>query len=114
MRQAVREALERVHDTPLRNAADGLPLITSLGIIEGEILIALERDGALTLRELTRALTWPARLIMMAVGGLVREHLIQVTQFERDLVIEPTQAVADVTVADEPVTQEAVPEVWGG
>jgi hypothetical protein len=70
------------------------PLITTLGLIEGEVLTVLEDHGATTLRGLIRELEWPARMVMMAVGALVREHLVRATQRELEMVVEPIQVPA--------------------
>ncbi len=70
------------------------PLITTLGLIEGEVLTFLEEHGATTLRALIRELEWPARMVMMAVGALVREHLVRATQRELEVILEPLPALA--------------------
>lgn len=67
---------------------EDIPLITTLGLIEGEVLTFLEEHGATTLRGLIRELEWPARMVMMAVGGLVREHLVRATQRELEVILE--------------------------
>ncbi len=109
MREAVRVALEKTGSPPLPSEVEGVPLMTTLGIVEGEILIYLERYGAATLRELTRTLDWPARLVTMAVGGLVRERLARAEEFDLEVVVEPVgKPTARIT------TEEPVPEVWGG
>lgn len=82
------------------------PLIATLGLIGGEVLTFLEDHGATTLRELIRELGWPARMVMMAVGGLIREHLVRATQHELEVVFEP--------LARGVLRQEHTPEIWGG
>ncbi len=84
-------------------------LITTLGLIEGEVLTFLEERGATTLRGLIRELQWPARMIMMAVGALIREHLVRTTQRELEVIIEPIWGTARRSERQEPT-----PEVWGG
>ena len=70
----------------------GRSLLTPLGIIEGEILTALEEHGPTTLRRLIRELKWPTPMVMMAIGALIRERLVRATQQELNLVIEPMLA----------------------
>jgi hypothetical protein len=64
-------------------------LMSPLGVVEGEVLMYLEEHGATTLRQLTRELAWPASMVMMAVGALVRESLARAVQHELEIVIEP-------------------------
>lgn len=89
---------------------EGRSLITTLGLVEGDILSYMERYGACTLRELTRSLDWPSRLVMMAVGALVRDHILRAMEHDLEIVLMrlPEQA------AQVPATEEPVPEVWGG
>ena len=108
MRETVRLALERAQDIP-PHETEGTPLITTLAMVEGEVLSYVEQYGASTLRELTRTLEWPPRLITMAVGGLVRERLVKATQFAFDIIVEPLEINAAL-----PTKEEPVPEVWGG
>ena len=68
---------------------EDIPLVTTLGLIEGEVLTFLEDHGATTLRGLARELKGPARMVMMAVGALIREHLIRATQRELEVILEP-------------------------
>ena len=77
-------------------------LMTSLGVVEGEVLTYLERHGATPLRRLVRELDWAAPLVTMAVGALVREGLASALQHELELIIavRPKESPA--------------PEVWGG
>ena len=62
-------------------------LITPLGLVEGDILTFLEEHGATTLRRLIRGLEWPARMVMMGVGALVRERLVQAMQLDVEVVL---------------------------
>ncbi|MBI4341061.1 MAG: hypothetical protein HY598_02120 [Candidatus Omnitrophica bacterium] len=66
----------------------GAPLMTTLGIVSGEILTDLEQHGPATLRYLIRELNWPVPVVMMAVGALIREGLIQARQHELEILIE--------------------------
>ena len=69
-------------------AETGAPLMTPVGVIEGDVLAMLERDGATTLRRLIRELEWPAPLVMMAVGALIREGLVTAIQRELEVRVE--------------------------
>jgi hypothetical protein len=78
----------------------GQPVITTLGLVEGDVLTYLERHGTTTLRHLIRQLDWPARMVMMAVGGLIREHLVQATQRELEVLVAlapEARAIADTS-----------------
>lgn len=68
--------------------AEGAPLMTTLGIISGEILTDLEQHGSSTIRRLMRELSWTAPLVTMAVGALIREGLIRASQHDLEIVIE--------------------------
>ena len=85
-------------------------LMTTIGIVEGEVLAYLDTHGATTLRHLTRELEWPTTMIMMAVGALVREGLARAVQHELEIIVDlwhvRPRAFAS---ADLPV-----PGVWGG
>lgn len=65
------------------------PLITTLGLVEGDVPAFLEDHGATTLRGLIRELEWPSRMVMMAVGALVRERLVRAAQRELKVILEP-------------------------
>ena len=89
---------------------EGRALITTLAMVEGDILTYMERFGACTLRELTRNIEWPSRLVTMAAGGLVRERMIRAIEHDLEVVLERLPE----TAASIPRTDEAVPEAWGG
>ncbi len=89
---------------------EGTPVITTVGIISGEILTDLEQHGSSTLRRLIRELSWPMPLVVMAVGALVREGLIRASQHDLEMVIELRR---EWRVPVEFKTQ-AAPEAWGG
>ena len=67
----------------------GRALVTSLGIIEGEVLLYLDVSGATTVRRLIRELEWPAPMVTMGVGALIREGLVRARQHELEVIIEP-------------------------
>ncbi|OGX28852.1 MAG: hypothetical protein A3B78_02720 [Omnitrophica WOR_2 bacterium RIFCSPHIGHO2_02_FULL_67_20] len=80
-------------------------LVTSLGIIEGEVLLHLDVHGATPMRRLIRDLEWSSPLVTMALGALIREGLVRARQHELELIIEPKRPA---------LISEAVPEAWGG
>ena len=63
-------------------------LITQLGLAEGDVLTCLEEHGFTTLRRLIRELDWPASIIMMAIGALVRARLILAIQHDLEILIQ--------------------------
>ena len=67
-------------------------LMTPLGVIEGEILTYLEQRGATALRRLIRELEWPAPLVMMAVGALVRDRLVRAARHDLEIIVEPDRS----------------------
>ena len=63
-------------------------LITSLGIVEGEVLEYLDSHQGVSLRRLNQELEWPAYMVMMAVGALIRESLVQGTRGDLEVVVK--------------------------
>jgi DNA-binding MarR family transcriptional regulator len=62
-------------------------LITPLGLVEGDVLTYLEEHGATSVRRLIRALDWPAPMVLMAVGALVRERLVRAVQHDLEVIV---------------------------
>ena len=102
-------------DHASRREASGTegPLVKSLGLVEGEILAQVRVGGPTTLRGLMRALNWPARMVLMAVGALLHAGLVEAEERELEVVIrtaaQPCPAPEEAEGAN-----ERVPEVWGG
>ena len=92
---------------PVREREQSTSLMTPLGLIEGEVLTHVEGYGATALRRLIRELEWPATLVMMAVGALVREGLIRAVQHDLEIILQPVTAFP-------PGETRGTPEVWGG
>jgi hypothetical protein len=65
----------------------GSSLMTPIGLIEGDILTVLERDGATAMRRLIRELDWPAPMVFMAVGALIREGLLRAIRHDLEIVL---------------------------
>ncbi len=57
-----------------------IALITKLSLVEGEILTYLEKRGVARLRRIVYDLEWPMAEVMMAVGALIRERLVEIRQ----------------------------------
>jgi DNA-binding MarR family transcriptional regulator len=64
-------------------------VVTLLGLVEGEVLTHLEEHGTTTLRGLIRALDWPAPMVTMGVGVLIRHGLVNGVQRDLEVVLEP-------------------------
>lgn len=82
--------LPMVGEEQKRRAADAVPgsLMTPLGLVEGEVLRYLDRRGSATLRRLNRELRWPAYMVMMAVGALIRAGLVRGVQHELEVILK--------------------------
>lgn len=53
-----------------------VPIITILGVVEGEVLEWLESHGPMPLYRLIQAQERPPSLIIMAVGALIRQGML--------------------------------------
>ncbi len=69
-------------------ASDHPSIMTPLGVVEGEVLTYLDRHGDTTLRRLNRELSWPAYMVMMAVGALVRAGLVRGIQRNLEVLVK--------------------------
>lgn len=67
----------------LRNSIEPIPIISFMGIIQGEILDLIEKKGGLTLRQILKNLRRPTHLVTMALGVLVYSGLVRAAQGER-------------------------------
>ena len=65
----------------------GMSVLTELELAEGDVLMYLERFGTTALRRLVRELDWPAGLVMMAIGALIREGLVRATRHELEVLL---------------------------
>lgn len=65
----------------------GMSLLTLVGVVEGDVLDYVEVHGRTTLHRLVQGLEWPSRIIVMAVGALIRQGLIRGTQTELEVVL---------------------------
>ena len=92
------------------SAPEVVSLMTPLGLVGGEALAYLEEHGATTVRRLIRELEWPSHMVMMAVGALIREGLVQAIQHDLEVSVELVPAEV---VPSQPET-ERVPEAWSG
>ena len=78
----------------------GTSLMTPLGLIAGEVLTYVEERGATAVRRLVRDLEWPAQMVTMAIGSLIREGLVRAVQHDLEVIIE-TVPERPVAVQDE-------------
>ena len=67
----------------------GAVLNTTISIVEGEILTYLEKHGFSRLKKVIRDLEWPMAEVMMAVGALIREGLIEVRRDRFGVLLSP-------------------------
>ncbi len=61
----------------------------------GELLKEVEWSGATTLRQLIRKLDWPVHLVVMAVGVLVRQGSMRITERELEVIVEAVPECSD-------------------
>lgn len=66
-------------------------LMTPIGVVAGDILSYLGEHGTTPLRRLVRDLPWTSPMVMMAVGALIREGLIEADQHELEVVVSLLQ-----------------------
>lgn len=71
---------------------NGRSLMTTLGLIEGEVVTYLEGRGSSTLRQVVQEVEGPARLIMMATGSLIRKGIIAGYQRELEVLLRMAAA----------------------
>ncbi len=74
---------------------DGLPLMTTLGLVGGDALTYLEDRGAMRLEELSQRLDWPQWMTLMGVGALVRQGLVRATQRGSDVMLRTRETAQD-------------------
>ena len=88
--QAPAHAIEAREAYECANADDcafGSRLMTTLGLIEGEILTFLDDHGAGDIPELVQQLGRPGLLVTMAVGALIRDRLVRVVCRDGELLL---------------------------
>jgi len=69
--------------------SEGVSLKAVLGIVEGEILLYLEEHGFGRLRKIVRDLDWPMDEIIIAVGALIHEGLVEVRRDRFGVLLQP-------------------------
>ena len=67
----------------------GATVMTTLALVEGEILDYLEQHGLARLRKVVRELEWPTAEVIMGVGALVREGLIEARRDRFGVLLRP-------------------------
>ena len=65
-------------------------LVTNLGVVAGEILTYLEENGATSLNILISKLESSSRMVVMAVGSLIRQGLVVGVQRGWEIIVEPS------------------------
>ena len=73
-----------------KSTKEGASLASILSVIEGEILLYLEKYGYARLRKLVRELDWPMAEVMMGIGALIREGLVEVRRDRFGVILQPT------------------------
>jgi len=68
--------------------------MTPLGVVEGDVLTWLEVHGPTTLRQLVDELDWPAPLVAMGLGALIREGLAEGLQQGLEIVVHDRHAAS--------------------
>ena len=63
-------------------------LMTRIALVEGNVLERLENEKIIILRELIKDLDWEPCAISMAVGSLMRQGMIECTEYNQDVFIE--------------------------
>ena len=63
-------------------------LMTRLAFVEGSILERLEKEKYMAIRELMEELEWEPCAVTMAVGSLMRQGMIQCTEYGEDVFLE--------------------------
>jgi len=84
------QALMSTDEEVGNNATERVPhpsLMTPLGVVEGEVLTFLDRQRGATLRQLNHTLQWPAYMVMMAVGALIRAGLVRGIQHDLEVML---------------------------
>ncbi len=66
-------------------------VITTLGLIGGEVLVYLETCGPVSASEIVKKLVWPHEMTYMAIGALVRQRLVSATASNGEIVIHPLE-----------------------
>jgi len=80
MNNAIKE--EGTRSSPVQSS-----WMTSLGIIEGEVLYHLEKRGFATQQQIIEALSWPSVMVTMSIGSLIREGLVKAKSLGGELVL---------------------------
>ena len=62
--------------------------MTRIALVEGNVLERLENEKIIILRELIKDLDWEPCAISMAVGSLMRQGMIECTEYNQDVFIE--------------------------
>lgn len=64
-----------------------IPIISMIGIVQGEILECLETNGELLMRQIIQSLHRPTHLVAMSLGALVYNGLVVAMQDDRFITV---------------------------
>lgn len=95
MSQTFGPLMQEARERPCRSLGESL--MTPLGIVEGEVLVYLDRHHITTLRRLNQAMAAPSYLVMMAVGALIRAGLVRGAQHDLEVVVRSKQHLHGLT-----------------
>src|SRR4051812_1919911 len=96
--------MKREHNAAVDAATEEAPaavVLANMGLIGGEILVALDTCGPISMRDLTRKLDWSSDLILMAAGALAHQRRIEATVRNGAVFIAPlgdAAATSEATV----------------
>ena len=68
--------------------------MTPIGVAEGEVLSFLDEHGTVAIRRLVQQLEWPAPIVLMGVGALIRDGLACVRQHGAEMVVATLASMA--------------------
>lgn len=67
---------------------EGVSLMTPIALVEGEVLNYLEANGSSTLKRIIEELKWPAVMILMGIGALIRGGLVRAKKIQDSVLLE--------------------------
>lgn len=80
--------IDSLEQVGIRRGHEGMPLMTALGLIGGDVLTYLDDHGAARLEELSQRIDWPRWMTLMGVGALVRQGLVRAMRQADGVTIE--------------------------
>jgi hypothetical protein len=80
--------IDSLEQVGIRRGHEGMPLMTALGLIGGDVLTYLDEHGVGRLDELSQRIDWPRWMTLMGVGALVRQGLVRAMRQTDGVTIE--------------------------